>query len=491
MKRKIALLIALMSLMNFAACGDSGETNDTTSASTDTTSAPEPELTDGLGDIDLEEFTLNVLHHNTEWLSWAKTQMIPYEENTGELINDEIYKRNSYIEERFNCHLNLEEVKSVGDVFRSLVMAGDSEYDIMFQYGLNVLGNIDYLANFANIPHLSLDEEWWNPAATEVFKVGDKQLAVAGNWTLSYLSGASNFCFNTEMWENFNTGYSLYSLVDEGKWTTDTFYSAAKLAQQDLNGDGNILPADDITGMAGAAKGYWNSLIIGAGFRYVGFDDDHNPYFNLKGNEKMINFIQKIVETESANEYIYPVTNDMLTSSYLANAAPDSSFVDGHTLFCQNTILGIENGLREMETDFGILPIPKYDEAQEKYMSYANIGEIATLPRSYDTSRSENIGIILEAMSFYSQQHIVPAYKETVLQVKLTRDEDSARMIDHVFESIVFDYGTVVWESDITGVLISKYMMPRSSTLVSTIESISNTLDNKIESLLKSAVDVP
>lgn len=491
MKRKIALLLALLSAMNIAACGGTEKPSETTPPQTESNTTPvTTELTDGLPETDMDGFSLNVLHHNDEWLTWAKTQMRSDEEN-GELINDAIYKRNSYIEERFNCTLNIEEIKQTSTVFRSLVMSGSDEYDIIFQYGLHVLGNIDYLANLNNIPYLSLGEEWWNPAATEVFRVGDKQLAVAGNWTLSYLSGATTYCFNKEIWENVGGGTNLYQLVDDGKWTVDAYYEAAKLAPQDINGDGKIVPGDDIIGMGGAAKGYWNTLIIGAGFRYVGFDEDHNPYFNLKGNEKMISFIQKIVETESANENVYPVTNDMLTSSYRPNAGPATDFKSNQNLFQHSMIFGIETELRDMDVDFGILPAPKYDESQENYLSYANIGEIATLPRSYDSSRAENIGILLEAMSFYSQQNIVPAYKETVLQVKLSRDEDSARMLDYVFGNIVFDYGTVVWESDITGTLMSNYMMPRSSTLVSTIESIGNTLESKISDLLKSAVDVP
>ena len=97
----------------------------------------------------------------------------------------------------------------------------------------------------------------------------------------------------------------------------------------------------------------------------------------------------------------------------------------------------------------------------------------------------------MEAMSFYSQQNIVPAYKETVLQVKLSRDEDSAKMLDYVFGNIVFDYGTVVWENAITSPIITKYLMPRSSELVSTIESMDATLTKDIEKLLTSAVDVP
>lgn len=489
--KKFALILAALTAVNLIACGSAGDEAETTDtgAQTDSSSETTAEAGDGLPDVNMEGFTLNVLHHDTSWLTWAKTQLDAEEEN-GELINDEIYRRNVYIEDRFNCTLNFEGVTQTQELLPQIVASGSDEYDIIFMYGLRVLGNTDYLADFNQIPYMSLDESYWNPDATEVFRVGDKQLAVAGNWTLSYLSGASTFLFNKEIYDNLNTGEDLYEIVDNGEWTIDKFYEVARLGVADLNGDSAIDGSDRI-GMTGSAKAYWNSLVIGAGFHYVDFDSDHMPYFIMYGNEQMINFFQKIVETESTDPYIYPVTTDMLNASDKSNAKQTNDFKSGQALFTQMPINNIERDMRDMEQDFGILPPPKYDEAQEKYYSYANIGEIACLPRSYDSSRAENIGILLEAMSYYSQQNIVPAYIDTIIDVKLTRDEESARMLDYIFDGIVFDYGTVVWESDITGQLISNYLLPRSTTLVSTVEQINNNLTAKFEDLFEAVENMP
>ena len=81
------------------------------------------------------------------------------------------------------------------------VLSGDNEYDIIFQYGINTLGNVEYLADFSNIPHLKLDADYWNPDATSIFRIGTKQVAVAGNWSLSYLSGSQGFLFNKDLYE--------------------------------------------------------------------------------------------------------------------------------------------------------------------------------------------------------------------------------------------------------------------------------------------------
>ena len=152
MKKWISLALAFLMLLT-ASCGGASGSQDTTAASgNDTTAAPvTTELTDGLEDKNMEGFSFNILHHDDTWLTWAKTQLVADEEN-GDLINDTIYKRNSYIEDRFNAKINVTGVSKVADVFKQEVLSGDNNYDIIFQYGINVLGNVDLLADMNNIP---------------------------------------------------------------------------------------------------------------------------------------------------------------------------------------------------------------------------------------------------------------------------------------------------------------------------------------------------
>ena len=105
MKKWFSLALAFLMLIA-ASCGGGSTSTDTTAASGDTTEAPvTTELTDGLEDKNMEGFSFNILHHDDTWLTWAKTQLVADEEN-GDLINDTIYKRNSYIEDRFNAKIN-------------------------------------------------------------------------------------------------------------------------------------------------------------------------------------------------------------------------------------------------------------------------------------------------------------------------------------------------------------------------------------------------
>jgi len=485
--RRIAAWLAtvLMVATVMTACGESGTATDPKSADTSTEAAETTVMTDGLPDKDMGGFSFNILHHNKEWLTWAETMLTATEE-TGDILNDAMYKRTGYIEERFNCTLNFTEVKQVSSIFAQSVLSGDNEFDICFQYGINVLGNVDYLADMSKIPYLNLEADYWNPNASGIFKIGDKQVALAGNWSLSYLSGSNGFLFNKNIYEDLQIKDNLYDLVREGKWTTDKFFEIAEQAALDLNGD-TVMDSNDRFGATGSCKAFFNWMITGAGLKYVTMDKDGYPVFDVPGNEKTISFFQKLLDYVNNKPYSYynPSTN-------VDNGGFAGGFVNDQVLFQQNVVYSITGQTyRDMQSDFGILPSPKYDEAQEKYYSYTNIGEIATLPRSYDASRLDNIGILMEAMSFYSQQNIVDVYKKVILQTKMTRDDDSAEMLQYVFDGISFDYGIVVWQNDVGNVFMNKVFMPKSDTITSTIASIQSVLDAKIETLKEAVAEMP
>ncbi|MBQ9819646.1 MAG: hypothetical protein IJM60_05135, partial [Bacteroidales bacterium] len=94
--------------------------------------------------------------------------------------------------------------------------------------------------------------------------------------------------------------------------------------------------------------------------------------------------------------------------------------------------------LREMETDFGIAPCPKYDEAQENYRNVVwFVGSYATIPVSVaDPGES---GFILEALAAKSREILRPAYYEVALSLKYLRDEESITMLDLVIDNRAYE----------------------------------------------------
>jgi len=117
-------------------------------------------------------------------------------------------------------------------------------------------------------------------------------------------------------------------------------------------------------------------------------------------------------------------------------------FQDDRALFMWIRMADVEN-LRTMETDFGILPIPKYNEQQKEHLQTVNpwTGVLTTVPQS--TGNIENTSIILEAMSYESKDILQPAYYDVMLNTKIARDEESSKMFDIIFKNRAYDIGDV------------------------------------------------
>ena len=98
---------------------------------------------------------------------------------------------------------------------------------------------------------------------------------------------------------------------------------------------------------------------------------------------------------------------------------------------------------REMETDFGISPMPKYDEAQENYASFVHMYCANTIAVLKTGQNFERTGVILEALSAESMYGLTEAYYEKTLKSKASRDEESSAMLDVIFGTRIYDLGYI------------------------------------------------
>ena len=140
---------------------------------------------------------------------------------------------------------------------------------------------------------------------------------------------------------------------------------------------------------------------------------------------------------------------------------------------------------RNMKDDFGILPIPKYDEKQERYITNCGVGEIAVLPRSYDESRLDNVGILLEALAYDTNKSIIPEYKEVLLKTKYARDNESEDMIDIVIDSVSFEFGLNAWQDTVANPLVKNIFVARNPSVASTLASMQKSVNAQIEKLVE------
>lgn len=186
-----------------------------------------------------------------------------------------------------------------------------------------------------------------------------------------------------------------------------------------------------------------------------------------------------LVQKKTANPVVLPLMQDVgeALKEYILNTRPDinSEYVFLTTQYpirklAEGTCLGFifkkyEDNLqstREMVSDFGILPMPKYDEQQEDYMNCPASFRMLTITIPVTNTRLELTGSVLEALSYYSKDTTVEAYYDANLQRKVSRDDESRHVLEIIFSTVTYDLIETYRWGDIFNIVCSNVEDPSS-----------------------------
>jgi hypothetical protein len=203
----------------------------------------------------------------------------------------------------------------------------------------------------------------------------------------------------------------------------------------DLDGDDMINTGEDLWGALGQDDPVYY-LFNGAGLKFAHIDDDGYIAYDY-GDEDSVLTLDYIF-----NEIIYADWYGHTIHRTDASSGPSNSkmFKAGNALFSFDCVKGVL-GLRDMEENYGILPVPKYDAAQENYSSLVWVHHDCTLGIPEAVVDKEMVSIVLEYLSYLSYYEVYPIFYDTVLMGRSTRDEQSREMLQIVFETRSFDPG--------------------------------------------------
>lgn len=141
-----------------------------------------------------------------------------------------------------------------------------------------------------------------------------------------------------------------------------------------------------------------------------------------------------------------------------------------------------------MDEDYGIIPYPKYDEAQAGYYTFQH-DQIGVFAIPSTSVRGETASAVLEAMSSESSVSLVPAYYDIALKGKYSRDSDSAEMIDIIHNGHKLDAAWIYCTTIGTLAQIPRNMMlAQSRDFASTYKRSEKLYAKTIERLTESFI---
>ena len=484
MKQKLSFLLSLLLLSAaVAACGGDGEASVTTAADTDAVSVDttpvetEPAyLPDDLPkDLDFGGDAIHIF-------GWERdVPEFTVEEESGDIVNDAIFQRNRTVEERLNVDLtytlapgNYGAKNEWVTQVKQSTMAGDGANDIVGGYSMAgaSLAYNRLLLDLKEQPYLDFSKPWWPASLINEATCEDKLYFCSGdisNYMIYYLNAVF---FNKAMTQAYDVE-DLYALVKDGKWTLEKMAELSADVYHDLNGDGKKDPADQFGLTMSSVCA--DSLYFSSGLRTTEIGGDGLPVISdMFGSEKtqtLVAWLNDLFKTNSA----YLSLDDYYQLPFLEERA----------MFFLTDVAFAGDKLRFTEIEYGILPIPKYDEAQENYYTISSFTyTLYGIP--VDAKTPDRSAAVLECLGSEAYRTVSPALFETALKVKYAGDDATSEMYDIIRGGVVFDIGRIFNDSmsSLTYSLFRGALQTGNSNWISTYEKNSKSLEKQFAKVI-------
>lgn len=435
-----ALIIGSVSILSGCAGTPAAETNVTAAFSADTTSeevfTEPPEILPDLPEIKFDGYEMVFCVRGESFNEW-ESQDIYEEEQNGEPINDAVYFRNVFLEEKYDIKIRQFGASDVAASAKKAIVAGASDYDVIMgntAETATTLASQGYLISLFDIPYLDTSKPWWDQRSVDQLSIGKKLYFMTGDLSIMANDATWILMFNKSMRDDYGLD-NPYDLVYDNKWTYDKMFELMQVTASDLNGDGKNTSTDDQYGLA-THDSTLEGLFFASGTRTVSKDENDIPYIDMY-SERLVNVIDK------ANKIMADptITCNASTLSLDMHTGLRPIFETGRALFFGEVMQCIIR-LRTMEIDFGVLPFPKFNEAQEEYNHFIHTTAcMVSIPMT--NTELERTGIMLEAMAAKSKYTLQPAYYDICLDGKFMRDEESKGMLDIILATRNYDIGYI------------------------------------------------
>lgn len=460
LKKFIALILALL-MVSFGLVSCSKKDEEQTSDVVDTTPKGPSELDQVLASFSDESYGCDFLiltsNHVNDLLDCIQA---PEEANRGEIITEALFKRDVLVNEKLGITIKYE-LTGVDpyDMYLAAeksVTSGDHVYDAVLHDMMSVtkpLATKDYLVPFNTLPNVDLSKPWWNQSAVKDLTINGKLYFATGDISPRYLLSPYIMQFNKRLVSEYSLD-DPYKLVDDGKWTVEKLYTMIQNTASEIVQDGTM-DKQDFYGLVTDTTATY-AFYRGCNMKIA---DVINGVPTINANTARIDEVTSAlanyfgsVNQGGKNPNIY-IRQNIEEEDY----EEFKIFNSGRAIFVGNTLTNLSM-YSKMVDDYGILPMPKFDESQTEYCSYAQPYGAVSIMVLKTNNNLDRTGKILEVMAAVSKYTSTPAAYEQTLKLKRSDDAESGRMIDMIFNSITFDTGTIFRWADIYSDLCNSIM---------------------------------
>ena len=418
---------------------------------------------------------------------------------TTDIVYSRIYERNLAVQERLNFimefyHPTGTTWQDCGTEIHDAILTMSQAFDIVMS-GDNAIiqgKKFNYYHDLNDSNYIDTSEPWWyEDSIMEVSVDNYNYRFLFGDININNLANAGAVFYNKELYEQYlspsKNRDELYDKVLSGMWTFEEFTRLVKNSHIEKGGDGT----NDLHGWIITHAEHPHYFREASGIRMYARDDFGMPIFDFN-DDKSVDFALKLYELFYENEGVVNVRYN--------NDVTEANFTNGQVFFKLEKLGEVLNeDMREMKDDFGILPYPKWDEFQEEYVTLIhNSSTITAIPVSSDIDyANEELSAVIEALCSESYRRVAVAFYETALKAAYNRDDQSAQMIDIITgqhdtvkstltKNFAYEYsGSLGGIGNIFGNLIGS----RSYNFASTYDSLIGSVDSALRTLIQQYKD--
>ena len=434
------LLVAIMAMSALVACGgdsdkgDDGDGGKQTVAPIDAPEGLDPE-------IPPQDYNGYVFTFVCQPYMDSNAYSVNYMVSDGETQNvllDAVYRRNELLKEKHNIDFEQMQVTDLLTTVRTQVMGGATEFDIIIGSSsrLATLARENLLLDLSSVERFDMTKEYWDRNAAEQLQIGDKLYFT--NCDLNVQEVAFVVYFNKQMIIDEDLT-SPYEYMENNQWTLDTWANLVMAVSDEVNGDNEMTELDKYGTLYENHNG--RMFLYGTGVRATTNDETGYPKVTLFDDDRAVKVYEKCKQVfSSVSSWSIDEMDSSETHGY------NDKWDYARSLFCQDLYLfhyegtNIIHQFADMESEFGVVPFPKYDSNQESYYSMypVNCAMVAIPNVNENLERTANI---VEDLNFYSNVILKPAWYEQLLQRRYVRDDESEKSLDIILAGRIYDVG--------------------------------------------------
>ena len=491
--RLLSILLACFLLVcPLASCANGTEEDGTSTEapsgaaeSEGATLSPAEEMLASLSDLDWEGETFGILcFDGIKRELEAENGVVDPNGGSAQVINDAVYQRNARLEDfcKLKMDIILKDAATASELCKTEAQTGTGDFYMVNQriFETVPLSVNNFMYDFVDLG-VDLDQPWWD-AGTADFSLGGNIFFMTGDASMQDDDVTYVMIFNKEMQRQYAASVpDPYATVKAGEWTLEYFNQAIQGISSDSNGDGTMNELDTYGFLT--TWEYGNTLFIGSGLRYIiNSRDAEEPTLYLSENNQM----DKAMSVLTLAQNIYHANNATFMSPGGREDMGMNAFKQGRGLFYGDTALYLNAFNREMTGDYGVLPVPKFDKAQQNYKTWTHeSGSCLSVTNAVTDEVKDKVCGTLQVYAALSSQTVKPAYYDVMLTSRNVRDAESAEMLDILFHNRVFDMAMYFSEELGFYPLFKTAVNDNRDTFSSGYSKAAARFDQKIERLLK------